>query len=479
MGVLEEIVATELKEAAREIVGILERINDLSDLDNRIVAYWILGTHTLASFDIYPALLLKGPPGTGKSEVMLAIEAIACEPHAFSLRNLTYPMVRDKLGECHEATAILEEGNAGPDDARLDPRLETLLSDRYARETGVAAKMVQKGNRCDHKEKEIIYFGATIIHQRTPFADGALHGRSIVIHFVKNRKRRYEDVENCAEEMEYVRVLLENLDGLEFQLPEVPVLADIPGRIFRTYKPILMIAELCGDKDFVKDISGELKRDTCQLDEDQSTEPAGLALRALVETLYRGEILVIDNVWLSQVVDTLERTHKVSLKPRQVSKLLRGLGLLVKESHGQMRVMPTPETLLKAMELAGYDDAETITDLKGKVGDPTFKNPPTSPTRPADLGTNGTRNGMQSDGKGRRGRSPRVYTDSSSTSSEENQPSASFIDNSNPTQAEEQTHRQAQPLPLPQSSGRRISIKPSDQQPSPPLRGRERRRPRR
>jgi hypothetical protein len=344
------------------MVGILERITDLGDRQNRIVTYWVLGTHTLAYFDMYPALLLKGPPGVGKSEVELAIGATAYEPHAFSLRNQTFPVVRDKLGGAHEATAIIEEADLMHDDARI----EALLADRYSRTTAQAGLKLPN-EYGGYWTKDIVCFGPTVLHRRNPSVDAAFDGKSIAIHFRKNHERQFEDFNACLEEAAYVQNRIQEVAGLNFQLPEVIIPKGILGRIFRTYKPPVTIAEFCGDADFCNAIMERLERDSAQLEEDQSTEPAGLAIAALIEGISTpsGDLL-FRSVRINHLAAKIEEDHGRALTPHQVAKLLRELGLATKKSNGFTVVTPDRDTLLKACDEAGYEGDEAIIRLRAQ-----------------------------------------------------------------------------------------------------------------
>jgi hypothetical protein len=487
MGTLEEIAAEVFKEAAEKIVKTLERINDLSDLDNHIVAYWVLGTHTLAVFDIYPALLLKGPPGTGKSEVMLAIEATCCAPYAFSLRNLTYPMVRDKLGECHEATAIIEEADLMQDDARI----EGLLADRYARQTAKAGHKVPAGTR-GWRSNNISCFGATVMHRRNPSVDAAFDGRSVAIPFRKNHKRQFEDFSACLEEAQYVRNSIEGVYGLEFQLPKVTIPTGILGRIFRTYKPLVTIAELCGGDDFCRAIMERLERDTAQLEEDQSTEPAGLAIAALIEEISTPEgCFKFRSVRIREIANKIENEHGRTFTSHQVAKLLRELGLAIKKSNGFTVVTPNRDMLLKACEEAGYEGDEAIARLQVQKAAPGSESTCSSIEKESTCSTPSTSVVSEASRGSRESRPfPSAYASraltvrgSTSNSSRTGRSFVSCIESQGPQSeplSKEQlfgiwadragSQAKTPLLPLPQSRGRRLSSKPSDQERSLPSR---------
>jgi hypothetical protein len=124
---------------------------------------------------------------------------------------------------------------------------------------------------------------------------------------------------------------------------------------------------MCGDEDFLSDIMNRLLSETAALKADQSEEPDGLVLRAIIECISKGEQEIrFRNVRFSEIVDSIRRNHQVEMRPQQVGTIARELGFETKESHGVTVVVTAPASLLKACAEVGYED-EAIAELRAAV----------------------------------------------------------------------------------------------------------------
>ena len=154
----------------------LSESTGLKTRDQKVVVYWTLATHALPSLNTFPLLALLGKMGTGKSQTLSIVENFSRHPGQLSLRGMTGPAIRDKFAECYEGTAIVEEADNAWKDG--DSAFESLLSDRYQRQSAKASHKVARGDKnwviVTHE-----YFGATILHRRIPFRDAALDGRTM------------------------------------------------------------------------------------------------------------------------------------------------------------------------------------------------------------------------------------------------------------------------------------------------------------
>lgn len=172
MGPLEEIAAEVFKEAVVKIVAILARISDFGEIDRKTIAYYILATHILRRLDTFPTLVFRGVISGGKSSTIPLFDALAFRPNKISLFGTTQPALRDQLGIAHEGTAIVEEA----DKEREGAGFEIFLQNRYGRDSAITSKMVE-GKR-GWVPLTILYFGATIVYRRTPFAN-TCHGANL------------------------------------------------------------------------------------------------------------------------------------------------------------------------------------------------------------------------------------------------------------------------------------------------------------
>jgi len=106
--------------------------------------------------------------------------------------------------------------------------------------------------------------------------------------------------------------------------------------------------------------------DTAQLKEAQSVEPDGLVLRAIISLV--GSPPRFANIKFSDIAKWIWENHRETLEPKQIGGLAREeLGLTTAESHGVTAVSPTPASLLKACRECGYEDSETIAELKRQI----------------------------------------------------------------------------------------------------------------
>jgi hypothetical protein len=351
--------------------NVLHRVTGLDDFARRLVIYYTLATHALKHLKTFPLLVLKGPMGTGKSSCLEVIARLAYQPIQFSLRGRTLPTIRDKLAECHDGTAIIEEA----DQAWKDAVFECMLSDRYQRNTAQTALKESDGDG-GWVTAQSVCFGATVLHRRLPFVDRALDGRSVFVRFKAIHDRKYSSLEECAAEMENAQELVKRL---AFALPKIEGFPDIAARIIDSYRPLLAVAQICQDAKFLSTMKDRLNLATLELKQAQSLEPDGMVLRALIDRLIQGKN-VLDfsrNIKVGDVAQAVWDNERVSLRPQQVAPFLRDLGFKTKESHGVTVVEPSAVALVKACGECGYEDdsiaalrTQLLAGREGRAGGP-------------------------------------------------------------------------------------------------------------
>ena len=352
----------DLVRAAVEIIcKLLERSTGLGKIARLILAYYALATYTIPYTRLFPILVLRGVLGCGKSQAARIMKAFCYRARGFSLRGMSAPSFRDALHECNNGTAVIEEGDTG---WRTESRnYDALISDRYHRESAKAMHKVSLGDgewADSHKD----LYGATIVHRRLKFADNAVEGRSIPVQFTPNHKRKYKDF---FEDDPVVKELKKRLEGFTFEPPELHRSFDAAGRILDSYAPILAVAEMCGDEEFLNGMESLLATSTEQLKEDQSVEPSGPVVRALVERLStNGNGFVFRYVSLKDLKASIFAHSAIDLMPQQIAQLARELGFKTTESHGFTVVIPTAQVLVAACERVGYEDEE-IAKLREQI----------------------------------------------------------------------------------------------------------------
>jgi hypothetical protein len=326
----------------------------------------------------YPILALLGKMGCGKSQTLNVIENFARMPVRISLRGTTLAMLRDRLIVAGDSTAVIEEADFAWRDT--DSSFERLISDRYSRASAEAAFKVQKegekGIRWQGASGK--FFGATVLHRRLGFKDAALDGRTIVVRFRPHNERAYREFNSRDP---WNKEGKEIGSGLDFELPSFRNLPGIAARIQTTYSPLLSLANLVNDHQFIDEVASDLLAAMAELREAQGAEPDGLVLRAILYHVFH-EPNAFDlenptvaaeaswaNIKIGMLKEYIWREHRLPLDQRQIATMARDLGFKTNLSHGVTVVSPTPTTLLKACESCEYED-EAIKALREQLFNP-------------------------------------------------------------------------------------------------------------
>jgi hypothetical protein len=331
----------------------------LKGLTMKCGVYWTLGTRALSQLNTYPIGAFLGRTGTGKSEAERVVANYAHRPHKMCLSGMTGPAIRDEFSSAYEATAVVEEADSAWHDPELN--FEKLLNDRYHRES---AKASLKESTANQRWQSVsrTYFGATVLHRRLGFSDPSLDGRTVTIPTLPDYTRTYRKFNPDDEWNAEGRKLLQ--DQI-IKLPEIGAPGGIAGRVFDTYEPILRVATLCCDLEFLEGMAERMSQETAEFREAQGLEPDGLVLRGIIGIVFADSARpTFANVRYSAISDYAFREHKSSLLPKQVGSLARGLGFSTGVSHGFSVISPTPQTLLKAVDLLGYEEP-VIAEFKG------------------------------------------------------------------------------------------------------------------
>jgi hypothetical protein len=346
--------ATLMQKALAESTGLRER-------EGKLVVYWTLATHALQSLNSFPILVLLSKMGTGKSQTLKVVDNFGFRSARMSLRGMTGPAIRDKFAACYEGTAIVEEADSAWKDG--DSNFERLISDRYQRESAEESHKVKSGRDKDWETVTKKYFGATALHRRIPFVDAALDGRSVFVRSRPDHTRQYREYrENDSWNAEGRELIRE----VTFTLPDIEKPDGVAARIFSSYTPLFGVAKLCADSGFEQETLARLRQDTLELKEAQSSEPDGLVLRAIVETVFQNGSPEFNNIKFSALSELIWKNHRLLLAPRQIGPIARELGFSTRTSHGVTVVVPTPATLLKTCQECEYTD-EAIEELRREL----------------------------------------------------------------------------------------------------------------
>jgi hypothetical protein len=342
-----------LTKAAALIDAALSQSTGLGKLNRMVIVYWTLSTYSLPYMNTFPLLCLLGKMGTGKSEALKIIRACSYRSSPMSLRNMTLPAIRDEFVQCCEGTAVIEEADQAWRDS--DSTFERLLSDRNQRDSAHSAHKQQTETGKSWETAKSEYFGATALHRRIPFNDAALDGRTVFVRFRADHSRQYREF--VQDDLQIIQIS-ELLRNFTFQPPIVEQPLGVAARVFNSYRPLIGVAVLCGDTDFVEQILPQLHLHTSELKEAQASEPDGLVLQAIVASIFDDGPARFENIKFKTVTEWIWNNHRFSLLPRQVGPIARELGFKTKPSHGVTVIVTTPATLLAACSACDYTDED-------------------------------------------------------------------------------------------------------------------------
>ena len=200
---------TSLSAALVLATEVLVQTTGLSLMEAKLVASYYTATHYALLLNLFPALALIGPPGSGKSTILECANGLCYRPEFFEGSQITTASLRDKLADAHEGTAVIDEAHGEK------CALEELLLLRYRRETAVVDKQVPDALG-GWENRSFPIFGPTILARRTPIADGALESRSIIL------KTRPASRPPLKPSQGQLPVMMESFQSYASAFPELP-----------------------------------------------------------------------------------------------------------------------------------------------------------------------------------------------------------------------------------------------------------------
>jgi hypothetical protein len=295
------------------------RASGINEFQAKTMIYYGLGCYHIDDFDEYPLLTLFGETGTGKTRGIMELEQMLPEWNLIE-SGATYSDLAKGLDK--QRVVVIEEED------KLKPieRCEGLLQDRtqkIKRETlvHIPPHMIVM---------EIDNWGATILHKRDSFNDLATRNRSIIVK--TERKQGFWEVTNVDKStFEEIAKTIEPDSSFVFE--EILLEKKVSSRTLDIWRPIIKVAEACGDRDYLEECKEMLKRELLKVIADD--EPLTVAKQALISAYYLKDKIQDDedrkpdytkNIKLSEVVNACEDKVLVKMSSQKMRANLRELG---------------------------------------------------------------------------------------------------------------------------------------------------------
>lgn len=301
----------------------------------KTIVYYALGCYHLKEFERYPLLTLFGETGTGKSEAMKQITKLLPEWKLIESK-ATYSDLAKGLD--NRPVIVIEEA----DSLKPQERCEGLLQDRTQKTNRIAVIHIPPAQTV----KEIDNWGATILHKRDGFNDIATRNRSIII---KTEKRQGYWQVTDVDKTGFVEVAkaIGHLSSYVFE--EILLEERVSSRTLDMWKPVIRIAEACGDVSYLESCKEMLKREMLKVIADD--EPLTVTAQSLISAYYGKEVNrepdFTKNIRLTEVVNACKNDLMVNMSPQKLKANLRELGYRIGFYIGNNWIEANPELTQK------------------------------------------------------------------------------------------------------------------------------------
>jgi len=296
--------------------------------------YYAIATYFLPSkLDLMPILTIKGPMGTGKTELLKQLAKLVKKPRTIGAE--TFPALRDMFGKT--TTALLDDAD------NITEADEKIFINRYSKTKSIIEHNVKiEGN---WKTKRTNVFGATIVTKRLDFKNAAVTSRSIIIKTIYNpgeyKITRFRNVH------EKLSKIAEEIDLKEMGGPT-------SHRAQNNWMPLQAIANYFGDKEWLEYSKEQIKADTSVLKSGQKYEPEQATLLAFKEEIKLAKFstgeMFRNDVLIKDIKDGVRTNFDINLKVLQIEGLLRGLGFKIIKPSGYPKVKIDEALLNKLLE---------------------------------------------------------------------------------------------------------------------------------
>jgi hypothetical protein len=368
---------SELRTAHDLMMKSLRECTGLPDLSREIITCWTLATYALPTLQMFPILVLRGAPGTGKSSAESVIEHFGRKSKRMSLAGSTLPTIRDFLADCREGTAVVEEADSAWGDR--DNSVESLLNQRYSRRTEDVNLKVQVQQAAKNKNSESPIanvtdvrklFGATTLHKRESFKDAVLDTKSLTVLFRFNPSRDTDSYREFSPQDPWNAEGRKILSGRTLELPMVNQPARVAARVFNTHRPVLQVAAMLENSDLDDHLIRELHAETSKLNAVQGDDPESLVLNAITQRVFQTDAPDWNPIEVSYLCRTLREERSLEITSYRLGSYAKELGFQVRKSGGRSRIFPKCNDLLRAADRAAFTDDEQINRLREQMKGP-------------------------------------------------------------------------------------------------------------
>ena len=332
--------------AIEQAINILQSVSGLDTEQTKLAIYYAIATWKIPDLTMFPILRFCGTPGTGKSSIIGILGHWCRNPRNISGESISVPAMRDELSKANNGTAVIEEADLAADLMLC----ERLYGARYDRKT--ANVVVKESDDKNWSQVERVIFGATILHYRRAFMDQAVHSRSVTI------VTQFHQANYIKPSLAEVQSLTSRLSSLGdcIQIEEVANIGT--GRIHDTWAPLLAVAHMLGDHEWIKWATQRMESETRDLQDGHAYELSGQILGQIVHSLTdekSNKIICRQLIVQKDIIDPL-RKQLIKLNSFQVSQQLREMGFTLVRTGGQNKFTPTLDSLKRAADKIGYKD---------------------------------------------------------------------------------------------------------------------------
>lgn len=261
---------------------------DCTEIQRKIATYYVVTTHLYDQFVSLPYLHLRGPYGSGKSQGLQTLGAIAY--HAINLGTAASDAVLYRTIDRYRGTLLIDELDTRRTD--VEDALTKILNVGYHR-----GGVVWRCNENDNQPEPFAAYGPKIFCTRRSFGDTALQSRCLTFDTVPTLRDDVPlnlpplhlwqdaiDIRNMLLAYRFAKFEAARLQDWDY--PE-------KGLEPRLQQILLPLKKIINDDKAIREIEEFTQEYQRSLVEAQAAELEALVLEAIIETINAGEPLAL------------------------------------------------------------------------------------------------------------------------------------------------------------------------------------------